>query len=82
MPKSAVEELDPAAHPRWRGAYQAFSSCDMDACGSSPLARGIWLPNNLAAISERLIPAGAGHIVLNTDTASDTQAHPRWRGAY
>ena len=47
-------------HPRSRGVYMAGERVDIDATGSSPLARGLRRRRRRAGFDHRIIPARAG----------------------
>ena len=69
-------------HPRSRGVYMAGERVDIDARGSSPLARG--LPR-LAVLLQRpagIIPARAGFTAGITGKTWVDGDHPRSRGVY
>ena len=69
-------------HPRSRGVYMAGERVDIDARGSSPLARG--LPR-LAVLLQRpagIIPARAGFTAGITGKTWVNGDHPRSRGVY
>ena len=69
-------------HPRSRGVYMAGERVDIDARGSSPLARG--LPR-LAVLLQRpagIIPARAGFTPEQHRHRTRSRDHPRSRGVY
>jgi len=71
-----------AVHPRSRGEHccQAFMICVQS--GSSPLARGTWFVNVLAAGAKRFIPARAGNIFIRKISSRIAAVHPRSRGEH
>ena len=69
-------------HPRSRGVYSAPAWTPARARGSSPLARGLRLPEGPALGLERIIPARAGFTVSRSGAPTPPQDHPRSRGVY
>ena len=75
--------LEPSRdHPRSRGEYWVPAGQASHGKGSSPLSRGIPLPNPKLRDQQRIIPALAGNTVAATSNAAICQDHPRSRGEY
>ena len=53
------------AHPRGRGEHFLVRDAYAQLMGSSPRARGTYHGDDLWHLGERLIPAGAGNILLH-----------------
>ena len=70
------------AHPRSRGEHPHAPSLELDAPGSSPLARGTlgWTSGRSAV--HGLIPARAGNTLPADRAACNPWAHPRSRGEH
>ena len=69
-------------HPRSRGVYSRVSDDELDAIGSSPLARGLPLHVLDAEGEGGIIPARAGFTQLGRVPAHVSADHPRSRGVY
>ena len=72
----------PPDHPRSRGVYSLAASGGGSMRGSSPLARGLPLPERLAAVLVRIIPARAGFTFVCSFVSRFRLDHPRSRGVY
>ena len=70
------------AHPRSRGEHPHAPSLELDAPGSSPLARGTLEAIDPQLIARGLIPARAGNTRRSARTRSCIWAHPRSRGEH
>ncbi len=70
------------AHPRSRGEHLVRNTQNVDARGSSPLARGALLPLALPMMPVRLIPARAGSTRAPARLTRSVTAHPRSRGEH
>ena len=70
------------AHPRSRGEHDSLHESAAGGFGSSPLARGTWLPSPYIYTINRLIPARAGNIAPTAGCALLGPAHPRSRGEH
>ena len=70
------------AHPRSRGEHPHAPSLELDAPGSSPLARGTPLGVELNKIFSGLIPARAGNTFQTLPRPPASRAHPRSRGEH
>ena len=70
------------AHPRSRGEHILHLIPRLTAHGSSPLARGTYLPTGVRGVQGRLIPARAGNIVYRPAYHVPYSAHPRSRGEH
>ena len=69
-------------HPRSRGVYRSFSGSFRMGGGSSPLARGLQLCGEHAAVEDGIIPARAGFTRRSSGVSMRTPDHPRSRGVY
>ena len=72
----------PLDHPRSRGVYKRGVNSPTGGLGSSPLARGLLLPDEVGDLGAGIIPARAGftpNLVFAISLAKD---HPRSRGVY
>ena len=69
-------------HPRSRGVYSDISTRSRLARGSSPLARGLRLDDDLKNIAGGIIPARAGFTVQPLCEGNCGPDHPRSRGVY
>ena len=72
----------PQDHPRSRGVYSGRAEVGIFTAGSSPLARGLRLPGEIAAQVRRIIPARAGFTVTMSPGLAAPGDHPRSRGVY
>ena len=71
-----------ADHPRSRGEYYLWRSVAWNGGGSSPLSRGIQLPETPTIVPARIIPALAGNTRAWHAQLLDPGDHPRSRGEY
>ena len=69
-------------HPRSRGEYYLWRSVAWNGGGSSPLSRGIQLPETPTIVPARIIPALAGNTRAWHAQLLDPGDHPRSRGEY
>ena len=69
-------------HPRSRGVYGIAHLSAADAQGSSPLARGLRLPDAARAHDHGIIPARAGFTSPASYPCTRNRDHPRSRGVY
>ena len=69
-------------HPRSRGVYFVPEIRTVSPAGSSPLARGLQLPDGIVAALNRIIPARAGFTPPEPGAGAHVQDHPRSRGVY
>ena len=69
-------------HPRSRGEYGLVHHYIRQACGSSPLSRGILHHVASRQLTGRIIPALAGNTGQPCPLASPCRDHPRSRGEY
>ena len=69
-------------HPRSRGVYGKDIDNIEFGTGSSPLARGLHVRNDVCARSLGIIPARAGSTAAIRGTRSQRWDHPRSRGVY
>ena len=69
-------------HPRSRGVYAHRTTRDIDAAGSSPLARGLRRRRHRAADRRGIIPARAGFTCTQYHGNYGATDHPRSRGVY
>ena len=69
-------------HPRSRGVYHWRRMAGVQACGSSPLARGLRGRHVLACGPRRIIPARAGFTPSSSGPRTTRTDHPRSRGVY
>ena len=76
----APKSVPSSAHPRSRGENETPEGIEIEARGSSPLARGKRPHLIDAARDIRLIPARAGKTAHERVKASRVRAHPRSRG--
>ena len=75
--------MKPASdHPRSRGEYPVSEECCDYFDGSSPLSRGIQLPNHRTTTHIRIIPALAGNTAEPPPNDDNDKDHPRSRGEY
>ena len=74
-----VQETD---HPRSRGVYGRMRSRLVRRNGSSPLARGLPIPNGVIDWDKRIIPARAGFTRSQMHQCCPFEDHPRSRGVY
>ena len=70
------------AHPRSRGEHPHAPSLELDAPGSSPLARGTRPQSGQNAQNWGLIPARAGNTTVFDIYSQNDRAHPRSRGEH
>ena len=70
------------AHPRSRGEHLGLNRGEQRRFGSSPLARGTWVPPYSETQTYRLIPARAGNIRPRSPRRHQSSAHPRSRGEH
>ena len=70
------------AHPRSRGEHLGLNRGEQRRFGSSPLARGTWVPPYSETQTYRLIPARAGNMVTCRPWGLCWAAHPRSRGEH
>ena len=80
--KMKKPHVAPTAHPRSRGEHVARRWSITCTPGSSPLARGTFLPISSPTSGLRLIPARAGNIGPVKNIAGGGAAHPRSRGEH
>ena len=69
-------------HPRSRGVYGFLRAARLAVAGSSPLARGLQLPDRIEAGDPRIIPARAGFTGRWLPPGRLHPDHPRSRGVY
>ena len=69
-------------HPRSRGVYGGPITARSEACGSSPLARGLLRRLVPGGRRQRIIPARAGFTSGGRAGPSKHRDHPRSRGVY
>ena len=69
-------------HPRSRGVYPHGRWCSFSVPGSSPLARGLLLPNFTIFGTTWIIPARAGFTLPGVGGRDPRGDHPRSRGVY
>ena len=69
-------------HPRSRGVYCGPSSARHWSPGSSPLARGLRIAAEGAAVRAWIIPARAGFTMTPFPRTMTVADHPRSRGVY
>ena len=69
-------------HPRSRGVYATASSPSTPRLGSSPLARGLPVANDLRVEHVGIIPARAGFTTRSGGWEPPWSDHPRSRGVY
>ena len=69
-------------HPRSRGVYAHPPRHSLLAGGSSPLARGLLIPNPSSGPRSRIIPARAGFTRAQRARQPSAWDHPRSRGVY
>ena len=69
-------------HPRSRGVYPPTTSSPRSPPGSSPLARGLHVPDEGVASGVGIIPARAGFTLLRPGRRPGRPDHPRSRGVY
>ena len=69
-------------HPRSRGVYFARRLAEIDVTGSSPLARGLPLDDDVQPIFRGIIPARAGFTMRSFSACPPSSDHPRSRGVY
>ena len=69
-------------HPRSRGKYWQRGEIEVGFGGSSPLSRGILVPDSAAAPTRRIIPALAENTVWSPTRCLPAPDHPRSRGEY
>ena len=69
-------------HPRSRGVYHFPSPFCVGPVGSSPLARGLRLFEEVDVGWDRIIPARAGFTFTRPYASSYIRDHPRSRGVY
>ena len=69
-------------HPRSRGVYSRVSDDELDAIGSSPLARGLHAHRLRHDVDVGIIPARAGFTRASTRMCTLSRDHPRSRGVY
>ena len=72
----------PQDHPRSRGVYAVLVRLSPVPTGSSPLARGLPIDNEIAVEAERIIPARAGFTREYSRCRDPGWDHPRSRGVY
>ena len=72
----------PPDHPRSRGVYRAETPPTTEGKGSSPLARGLRLLEEVDVGRDRIIPARAGFTGRRFTNAVHLSDHPRSRGVY
>ena len=70
------------AHPRRRGEHFSSACFARMSAGSSPQARGTRCSELERALSDGLIPAGAGNTITLVGTVRRWWAHPRRRGEH
>ena len=81
-PRLPTVQYAAAVYPRWRGEHSLIRPMHVVNIGLSPLARGTRIPEALAALTARFIPAGAGNTLIATVTRLVTSVYPRWRGEH
>ena len=69
-------------HPRSCGVYLRLRRPRLCRSGSSPLARGLQLPDAVVATRDRIIPARAGFTRTGRRCPGRRGDHPRSRGVY
>ena len=69
-------------HPRSRGVYSVRTRSGRPVAGSSPLARGLQVPDASPGGGSGIIPARAGFTRRSCSSRSRTSDHPRSRGVY
>ena len=69
-------------HPRSRGVYRCNRRKEASCTGSSPLARGLPVPDHLVQDQEGIIPARAGFTPGRESQTTVCADHPRSRGVY
>ena len=69
-------------HPRSRGVYFSAKMQGLASDGSSPLARGLLVPDLHHLVARRIIPARAGFTVPGHARRGRRRDHPRSRGVY
>ena len=77
-----VEVVPIRDHPRSRGVYVIVHDSSGTTAGSSPLARGLRVPNSRRTQVRRIIPARAGFTCWPSARARWRWDHPRSRGVY
>ena len=81
-PRSSHASSAPSDHPRSRGVYTFSLWMDWGTLGSSPLARGLLLPECRWYEQLGIIPARAGFTTRTPTSSSRRPDHPRSRGVY
>ena len=71
-----------ADHPRSRGVYGAGFHSGEVSVGSSPLARGLHVPEDVPRLAQGIIPARAGFTSGTRGRCARSPDHPRSRGVY
>ena len=69
-------------HPRSRGVYNVMQVYAFESEGSSPLARGLRLPEPEPGVVYGIIPARAGFTGVRSSGRRTASDHPRSRGVY
>ena len=69
-------------HPRMRGVHSISAWLKLLTLGSSPHARGPFLPSAVISPALRIIPACAGSIRRSYQQMSWYEDHPRMRGVH
>ena len=69
-------------HPRSRGVYGFEESAAQNRLGSSPLARGLPIPDRVQDVRIGIIPARAGFTPRAREDHNSWPDHPRSRGVY
>ena len=69
-------------HPRSRGVYGEAAAAAAAEWGSSPLARGLRVDDEIAEDRQGIIPARAGFTGRYSGLRRTAEDHPRSRGVY
>ncbi len=69
-------------HPRSRGEHTGMTRHGVEACGSSPLARGTQRQPGRKPARSRIIPARAGNTAWSIRSPRRRSDHPRSRGEH
>ena len=78
----AARRVGSGDHPRSRGVYRNERVPAVGVTGSSPLARGLHLPDGDVFDPTGIIPARAGFTRIKRTGATTSADHPRSRGVY
>ena len=78
----AWESISQRDHPRSRGVYARLLRTARFMMGSSPLARGLPIPQFSIEQNNRIIPARAGFTAYGDRKTQWGKDHPRSRGVY